>query len=149
MIGWMIRDVPADFISMCLGINVWGGGSLNARTFRPAVFGLMQLIRDAHPAVPVVLMSGINLSGHEGETNTAGFTLQQMREEVAAAVEVLRSYGDRSVYYVDGRQVFGPELARLQPDGVHPDAEGYKALGQNFLDEVIARYFPRRRTREG
>ena len=115
---------------------------MGPRTFRPAVIGLLKSIRDGHPDAPLVAMSCICLSGREGETNAVGFTLEAMREEVAAAVEALRAHGDANVHYVDGKDVFGPELAHLQPDGVHPDAEGYKALARNFLDKVVARIFP-------
>jgi lysophospholipase L1-like esterase len=42
---------------------------------------------------------------------------------------------------VDGLSLFGPDLVSLLPDNVHPNAEGYQALGKNFLREVAAKYF--------
>jgi hypothetical protein len=37
LIACTIRDRYADLISMCVGINIYGQGSLNVRTFLPAV----------------------------------------------------------------------------------------------------------------
>ena len=141
MVARMIRDMPADYVSFCFAANVFGGGSLNARTFRPAVIGQVKTVRDGHPEIPIVVMSCICLSGREGSPNAAGWTLDAMRQEVEAAVESVRKYGDENVHYVNGKDVFGPDLAHVQPDGVHPNAEGYKLLGQNFLDKVAAKYF--------
>ncbi len=49
----MMRDLPADYISLCLGINVMGGASYSERTFRAAVprhdsDGARRTSRDAH-----------------------------------------------------------------------------------------------------
>ena len=65
-----------------------------------------------------------------------------MREEVEAAVHAIQSHGDSNIHYVSGLELFGPEYAHLLPDQLHPDAEGYKALGRNFLDRVIAQVLP-------
>lgn len=142
MIAHMIRDMPADVISFCIGANIYGSSSLNPRTLRPAVIGSVRTIREGHPRVPLVLVSCIYLHGVEGQKNAVGFTLQEMREEVQAAVEVLRELGDENVFYVDGQKMFGPGNAGEQPDGVHPNAEGYKVLGKNYLDVVAREYFP-------
>ena len=141
-IARMMRDLPADFISMCVGINIYGSGSMNARTFRPSIIGFVQILRERHADTPIVVMSPILSPPNETRPNAVGFTLRAMRDEVAAAVEALRAHGDPNTHYVDGVQVFGPDLAHLLPDGVHPDAEGYRLMGRNFLQEVIARIFP-------
>ncbi|MGH2356008.1 MAG: GDSL-type esterase/lipase family protein [Chloroflexota bacterium] len=136
MVARMMRDLPADFLSMCVGINIYGGATLNPRTFRPAIIGFVQLVRETHPDTPFVVMSPIVSPPRESTLNPVGFTLAAMREEVAAAVEALRAHGDRHVHYLDGLQVFGPELAHLLPDHVHPNAEGYRVMGRNFLRAV-------------
>ena len=38
-------------------------------------------------------------------------------------------------------ELFGPDLAHLLPDDLHPNAEGYKIMGQNFVDKVASRFF--------
>lgn len=142
LVARIMRDRPADFLSMKVGINIYGASSLNVRTFRPGIIAFVQLVREQHPDVPFVVISPIFSPPRETAPNAVGFTLEAMRQEVALAVETLRAHGDRRVYYVDGRSIFGPDLAHLLPDNLHPNAEGYKAMGRNFLREVVARYFP-------
>lgn len=142
MIARLIRDLPADFLSMCVGINVYGSGSLNARTFRPAIIGFVRIVRERHPDTPFAVLSPIYSPPREGTSNAAGLTLRQMREEVAAAVDALRSRGDRHLHYVDGLDLFGPDLGHLLPDDLHPNAEGYQVMGRHFLRRVVAEIFP-------
>lgn len=142
MVACMMRDLPADFLSMCVGINVYGHTSLNLRTFRPAIIGFAQILRERHPETPLAIMSPICSPPRETTPNGVGFTLSAMREEVAEAVSALQACGDRNVYYINGLDVFGPEFAHLLSDELHPNAEGYKIMGKNFLDKVVARVFP-------
>lgn len=141
MVARMIRELPADYISMCLGINIQGAASLGPRAFRPAIIGAVQIIREKHPDIPLVLMSPIYSPPREEKPNAVGFHLQGMREEVQAAAEALRAHGDKRIHYVNGLDVFGADLAHLLPDDLHPNAEGYRAMGQNFITEVANKFF--------
>ena len=141
MVARMMRDLPADYLSMCVGINIYGANSLSERTFRPGIVGFVQLVRERHPDTPFVVMSPIFSPPREEAENKVGFTLRAMREEVRAAVETLRAAGDQHVYYVDGLEVFGADLAHLLPDQLHPNAEGYKVMGRSFLERVARRFF--------
>ena len=141
MVARMIRDQQADYISMCLGINIQGASSLGQRAFRPAIIGAVQIIREKHTDIPLVLMSPICSPPREETPNAVGFHLKKMREEVYAAAEALRAYGDRNVHYVDGLRVFGEDSVHLLPDALHPDAEGYRVMGKNFITEVAENYF--------
>ena len=141
MVARMIRDLPADYISMCLGINIQGASSLGQRAFRPAIIGAVQIVREKHPDIPIVLMSPICSPPREENPNTVGFHLKRMREEVQAAAEALQTHGDRNVHYVDGLSVFGADYVHLLPDDLHPDAEGYRVMGKNFVAEVAEKFF--------
>lgn len=141
MIARMIHDLPADYLSMCVGINIYGGASLSPRTFRGAIIGFVRIVRDAHPEIPFVVMSPIYSPPREMALNAVGFTLQAMREEVAAAVDTLQAAGDPDLHYVDGLEIFGADYAHLLPDELHPDAEGYRLMGQRFTEKVANRFF--------
>ena len=141
MVARMIRDLPADYISMCLGINIQGASSLGPRAFRPAIIGAVQIVREKHPDIPIVLMSPICCPPREENPNTVGFHLKRMREEVHAAAEALQAHGDKQVHYVDGLSVFGPDFVHLLPDDLHPDAEGYRVMGKNFTTVVAEKIF--------
>lgn len=137
LIARLIRDRPADFISVKIGINIYGAASLGPRAFRPAILGTVATIRDGHPATPLVVCSPI--WGHDRETtpNAVGLTLEQMRVEIREAVESHRRRGDANIYYVDGLRLFDESLAQYLPDNLHPDARGYRIMGENFLKEVF------------
>jgi hypothetical protein len=54
-----IRDLPAELISLKLGINVVNADTMRERAFVPAVHGLLDTIRDGHPDTPIVVISPI------------------------------------------------------------------------------------------
>lgn len=137
MLARLIRDLPADFISVKIGINIYGNSSLNQRSFLPALIGFLTTIREGHPDIPLVACSPIWSAEREETPNDVGFTLMEMRALVAEAVALLQERGDQQLFYVDGLKLFGPELAAHLPDNLHPDAEGYKRLGENFVREVF------------
>ena len=86
-------------------------------------------------------MSPIYCPNREENPNAVGFNLQKMREEVEAAAYAIQSYGDNNVHYVNGLDVFGSDNVDLLPDNLHPDAEGYRVMGNNFVDVVANKYF--------
>lgn len=137
MVARMIRDLPADFVSLCLGINVMGGATLSPRTFRWAAIGMVKIIREKHPEIPIVVQSPIYSPDRETNENAVGFNLVKMRAELQEAVAALQALGDARLYYVDGLSILGPEYADYLPDRLHPDAEGYRIMARNFEKHVI------------
>ena len=141
MVARMIRELPADFLSMKVGINIYGSESLSPRTFQAAIIGFVNIVREKHPDTPFVVISSIFSPGRETTTNAVGFTLADMRQEAAEAVDAMRSRGDTNLHYVSGLELFGADLAHMLPDALHPDAEGYKIMGRNFVDRVASKFF--------
>ena len=141
MIARLMRDRPADFISIKVGINVYGAASLGLRAFRPAVIGFVEILRERHADIPIAVISPIFSPPREDTPNAVEFTLRAMREEVVEAVSAIRARGGSNVHYVDGLRLFGPEHVHMLPDDLHPDAEGYETLARNFLREVAAPLF--------
>ena len=141
MVARMIRDMPADYISMKVGINIYGAASLSERTFREAIIGFVQIVREKHPDTPFALISSIISPPRETTLNDVGFTMESMREQVEAAAEALRSHGDKHIMYFDGLKLMGADEAHMLPDDVHPSAEGYKIMGGNFLKEIAPTFF--------
>ena len=140
MIGRMIRDMQADFISLKLGINTHGGTS-SKRTFKFAAIGMVQIIREKHPNTPIALIGPIISPPRETQRATAvSPTLQEMRQELSDAVERLKACGDRNVHYFDGLDLFGPNLVeKYLPDQLHPNGDGYELLAENFSRVVMGR----------
>jgi len=140
-IARMMRELPADYISICAGINIYGSGSLNARTFGSSLIGFVQLLREKHPQTPLALISPIYSFDRETNPNSTGWTLQNYRDAVAEAARTLQDFGDENIIYVNGLDLFNEDLGHLMPDDLHPDAEGYKTMGANFLNVAAPRLF--------
>ena len=136
MVARLIRDLPADYISLCVGINVYAG-SLTGRTFRSAVIGLISIIRERHEQTPMAVVSPICSPPRESKPGACGMSLQDMRCEVAEAVDRMRRHGDEHLHYVNGLDLFGPGLAHHMPDKLHPDAEGNRRLAEQYAKIVM------------
>ena len=117
----VIRDEPAELLTLKLGINVHNLASLSLRTFATAALGFVMTVRDGHPLTPIVLVSPIYSADDWRESTSTGSnrrgddgvplsgaswpTLQTMREDVKAVVELLRKRGDANIYYRDGLEL--------------------------------------------
>ena len=142
MVARMMRDLAADFITLEIGINIYINATLNARAFRAAFIGFIQILRERHVNTPIAVMSSIYSAERETTPNPAGFTLAGIREELSAAIDDLRAAGDANLYYIDGLDLFGADMAAMLPDNLHPSGAGYKSLGERFATRVVPRVFP-------
>ena len=148
-----IRDLPADVISLKIGINVVNGATMTQRTFLPAVHGFIDTIRERQPNTPLLVISPICCPAHEnnpGPSATSGdgqvvgqefgphawigeLTLSWIRDCLKELVAA-RAGTDPNIYYFDGLHLFDENEALTMPDGIHPDAAGYRTIAANFLD---------------
>ncbi len=140
MVARLIRDQPLDALSICAGANSYTG-ALTIRTFRAAIIGFVQIVREKHPGIPIALISTIVSTPGETRANAAGWTLPLLRSEVSAAALALQEHGDKSLFYVNGLDLIGPDDAVLLPDNIHPNAEGYGLLATRFNTLVAPRLF--------
>jgi lysophospholipase L1-like esterase len=138
MVARMIRDLPADFISICAGINIVGGNTLSERTFSPALIGFIQTIRDVHKDVPLVVISPIFHREREKSENEVGLSLEKVRAEIVQVVDMLKRHGDQNIYYIDGLEMFGEEYEKYMPDGLHPNGAGDKIIAERFQQLIEA-----------
>jgi hypothetical protein len=148
-----IRDLPADLISLKIGINIVNGANHTATTFAPAVHGFLDTIRDGHPTAKILLISPICCPAHENNpgpssTNTDGMiqgqefskehawigelTLSSIRTILSEIVRK-RFESDPNIFYLDGLKLFNETEAQSLPDGIHPDADGYLKIAENFV----------------
>ena len=139
MVGRVIASLPADLITLKLGINT-ASGTLAARTYPAAVVALVQIIRDRHPDTPMALVSPIGYPPRETDPNPVGYTIGGMRRDMEDVHQRLVGLGDTNLIYVNGLEVFDLDLiARYTEDECHPDGDGIEIMADNFDRAVMAR----------
>ncbi|TWD72019.1 lysophospholipase L1-like esterase [Kribbella amoyensis] len=135
-----LRDQPADLISLCLGINVYGNGSYSTRTWRGRVADFVARVRDGHAGTPIVVQSPIASPEREATTNRTGLTLAEVREEVHQVIRDL-SADDPNLHLVDGSSILTVEEADQLADGLHPGPLGYRTMATRIstaLESTLA-----------
>lgn len=135
MVARIMRDRPADYISIAAGINI-SGGSLAPRTFRAALIGFVSIIREKQPDTPLALISPILSAPRETHIEGSPWNLRLMRDEVRAAVAALNAHGDNATFYIDGLDIVGPDEAYIMSDELHPDGQWQSVVAAKF-DEVV------------
>jgi lysophospholipase L1-like esterase len=156
-----IAAMPADLISLKIGINIVNHDAMRERAFIAAVHGFIDTIRDRQPDVPILIISpifcglaetapgptirsdgngivGFHHVSRPPELGTGALTLVRIRELLAAIVDC-RS--DVKLHYLSGLDLFGAADASHLHDGLHPDAEGHRLIGARFtkLSEPMQR----------
>ncbi|MGW0840537.1 GDSL-type esterase/lipase family protein [Streptomyces sp. NPDC002787] len=152
-----IRDMPADLISLKVGINVVGLAAFRLRTFGAAVHGFLDTVRDGHPDTPLLLMSpvscpaleetpGPTATGPDGKITALGdpaevaggaLSLAVVRAELERIVTARRTR-DPHLHHLDGRELLGPDEADDLADGLHPTAAAYRRMGRRFAAHAFA-----------
>jgi len=136
-VAMVIRDQPAAYISLKLGINTIGG-SVNARTYPALVAGAVAIIREKHPDTPLALVSPIAHPPAEETPSPTGYTLRAMRRDMEEVYRRFVEAGDRNLHYVSGLEVFDDaEIRAYSTDLLHPNAEGMDIQAAHFAERVM------------
>jgi hypothetical protein len=152
-----MRDMPADVLSLKVGINIVNLDVMRRRALTAAMHGFLDTIRDGHPTAPLLLITPIHCGIHEetpgpgavdptsfdtgqvrftatgtpGDTALGRLTLQVVRQSIA---EVVAQRDDTALHLVDGLELYGPSDADTLPlpDGLHPDTAAHDLIGRRF-----------------
>lgn len=146
-----IRDLPADAVSVEIGINVVNADLMRRRFFEPVLHGFIDTVRDGHPDAPFLLIGPIPCPAVETlpgptvmdwatrTTSTAGdprqlaegaLSLTGIRESLAAVLAARAD--DANLHYLDGRTLLRPDETGDLDDGLHPNARAYRRMGERF-----------------
>ncbi len=136
-IARMMRDQPADYISICAGGNIYSQSTLNQRSFRPSLIGFVRIIREKHPNTPILLLSSIYSKPRDETPNPHGMTLNDYRAAVEQAVNLLWEHGDKNIHFLSGLKIAGQEFHERMPDQFHPDSEATEIMARNFLAHAV------------
>ena len=135
----VILSQNPDVLTLKLGINIYNANSLNLRSFRLAVLGLIYRIRLFRKDLPIGLISPIASPSREDIPNAVGMTLKDYRSEIEAAYEIFIQRGDQFITYTHGYELLSHAEAEMMPDGLHPDPVGYRLIGERVAANVLPR----------
>jgi hypothetical protein len=137
MVAMLIRDLPASYISMKLGINAVSN-SLSTRTYPALLAAAVAIIREKQPHTPLALISPIANPPRETTATQTGYTLERMRTDMESVHRALTAAGDMNLYHVSGMDLFGIEdIDRYAEDKLHPSAEGMDLQAERFSQIVM------------
>jgi lysophospholipase L1-like esterase len=147
-----IADIPADFITLKLGINTLNADVMRERTFVPSVHNFLDIIRARQATTPIKIISPIWCSFHEEipgptllrngvltsqirtpEFSVGALTLKRVRTLLQ---ELVVSRNDANLTYLNGLELFNEGDAADLPDLLHPNDAGYQRMGERFANLV-------------
>lgn len=150
--GFVARSMaalPADMITLKIGINIVNADSMRERAFIPAVHNFLDILREGAPDTPIIIISAIWCPFHEdipGPTMIDGATLfgKERPEEFAAGAltlqrtrellqEVVMKRSDKNIHFMDGLMLFGAADQANLPDKLHPNSAGYRLMADRFV----------------
>lgn len=160
----VMRDTPADMISLKIGINLVNTDLMRMRAFGSAVHGFIDTIREGHPTTPLLIVSPIlcpihedtpgptlmvmsalsagqlrfRAAGNPAERAAGKLTLNTIRDELKRIV-TQRAAQDPNLSYLDGRELYGAADAEELPlpDNLHPDAATHRRIGERYAKLVF------------
>lgn len=151
--GFVARTMaalPADLITLKLGINVINADSMRERVFIPAVHNFLDILRESQPLTPIIVISAIWCPFHEDtpgptmiegselygkerptELATGALTLTRTRKILE---EIVATRADVNLHYMNGLTLFSQSDEDNLPDKLHPNSAGYRLMGERFAD---------------
>ena len=124
-----LASLPADVITLCHGTNCWTRTPHDAVLFRAGVASFLDVVRQGHPATPIVAVSPVLRADAEAAPNRLGATLADLRRAFEAAVQARIDAGDPHLVLVPGLPLLPPERFA---DGIHPDDPGHAQLARTL-----------------
>jgi lysophospholipase L1-like esterase len=157
----VMRDVPADLVSVKIGINLVNTDVMRLRAFTPAVHGFLDTLREGHPTAPLLVITPVLCPIHEdtpgpgavdfvagttrfratgdpADVPAGRLTLRVVRDELTRIV-TSRAEEDPHLHLLDGLSLYGEADAarRPLPDRLHPDADTHRSMGERVAATVF------------
>lgn len=157
-----VRDLPADLLSLEIGINLVGADVMRLRAFTPAVHGFLDTVRDGHPDTPLLVLSPLYCPIHENTPGPSTFDAEALRAGKIRFVatgdpadadagkltltavraqlrRIVEQRADPQLFYVDGTELYGEADHAEYPlaDDLHPGPEAHRIIGERFAARVF------------
>ena len=124
-----IASLPADLLSLCLGVNIHQHATFSARTLVPAAVDFIKRAR-ASRTIPSLVIGPIAAPDIEDEKNAVGLTLADVRGLVRRSADLA------GATYLDGRELLGIADQEFLTDERHPGPRGYELMAKRILPHL-------------
>ena len=128
-----VASLPADVISITHGTNCWTRIPHSAEMMLAITRAFLSIVRQSHPATPVVVASPVVRPDAEETPNRLGATLPDLRRAMERATLERVDEGDKHLSFVDGTDLLAPEHLE---DGIHPGDAGHQILASTIGERV-------------
>jgi lysophospholipase L1-like esterase len=122
-----VAALEATVVTLSYGTNCWATIPHSDAMLSAGFEGFLTIVRQGHPATPVIVMSPIRRPSAEMTPNRLGATLQSLRGAMEEVVRSRIAAGDRNLVLIEGHGLVPEDHL---PDGVHPDDEGHRLLAE-------------------
>lgn len=130
-----IAALRADVISVSHGTNCWTRTPHDPALFRAGLAAFLAIVRQRHPALPIVAVSPVLRADAETTCNRLGATLADLRAAFEDVVSDRMRGGDARISLVPGLPLLPAERFA---DGIHPDDEGHARLAAALGPKIRA-----------
>jgi lysophospholipase L1-like esterase len=120
-----LADCQADAVSLAFGTNCWERVPMSAPMLTEVTRAFIQVIRSAHPEVPLSVLTPILRPAAENAANRFRADLRSLRSAIECAVHELRLDGDQDLIVLDGASLVS---AGDLVDGIHPADAGHQSI---------------------
>ncbi len=120
-----IAALPADIISIAYGASCWTRVPHSVGMVADGFTAFLDVVRDGHPDVPIVVVSPVLRPDAEDEPNRLGATLADIRHAIESVTRERIVDGDHTLALVAGESIINADHLG---DGIHPDDEGHKRI---------------------
>jgi lysophospholipase L1-like esterase len=134
----IIAGLAADAIILYYGINTFAIGKQDPAQFGEIYGEFIDIIRDAQPETPVVVITPTWHVPERHSRNEVGATVEQYREVIRSAAAGRIVHGDGNLVLLEGCSVIGPGDETRLADETHLNDEGFLALAASLV-KIISR----------
>ncbi len=118
-----LEDVAVVTVSH--GTNCWTRTPHSAAQVYENTLAFLEIVRQGHPEVPLVVVSPVVRPDAEAKPNRLGATLADIRRAIEEAAARRASAGDLNLTVIGGADLIGLEHLA---DGIHPNDDGHRRL---------------------
>lgn len=132
----MARNIARIRRPTCFVLD-YEANCVSTERFRETLPEFVRILREAHPAAPVLVVSAIRYARDGFDPANRAQRLARLRFQ-RSLVERLRKAGDRQVFFVNGSGLLGTDYDECTVDGVHPTDLGFLRIA-DALEPAIRR----------